>query len=273
MAPFFTWVNFSSALTCPAFVTSFAIETLPRDEMTGVLAHELAHHLGFHTVALSVRQWLSLPIFVLAGIGFFLQNVATAATRAFVSHSSALSFVGRLISGLLKAVAWGFLSALLISNRIAGRAELTGIDLGALVAGSSLADSVTVQAKINGVLPFSMGEAGFRIEDGFAVATGPGRLSIKRSALTGVAVGGATAEAARPNAVQDFAYQALENLAFDTMEAKIASRPEGRLGVVFACETAFHVLSFLEAWLTLWLLTGVSAPLAAFVLDTFNRID
>jgi hypothetical protein len=118
-------------------------------------------------------------------------------------------------------------------GRIAGRAELTGIDLGALVAGSSLADSVTVQAKINGVLPFSMGEAGFRIEDGFAVATGPGRLSIKRSALTGVAVGGATAEAARPNAVQDFAYQALENLAFDTMEAKIASRPEGRLGVVF----------------------------------------
>ena len=104
-------------------VTSYAIETLPRDEMTGVLAHELAHHLGFHTVALTMRQWLSLPIFVLAQIGFFLQNVATAATRTFVSHSSALSAIGRLISALLNAVAWGFLSALLISNRIAGRAE------------------------------------------------------------------------------------------------------------------------------------------------------
>jgi len=104
-------------------VTSYAIETLPRDEMTGVLAHELAHHLGFHTVALTMRQWLSLPIFLLAQIGFFLQNVATAATRSFVSHSSALSAIGRLISGLLNAVAWGFLSALLISNRIAGRAE------------------------------------------------------------------------------------------------------------------------------------------------------
>ena len=88
-------------------VTSYAIETLPRDEMTGVLAHELAHHLGFHTVALTVRQWLSLPIFLLAQIGFFLQNVATAATRSFVSHSSALSAIGRLISGLLNAVAWG----------------------------------------------------------------------------------------------------------------------------------------------------------------------
>ena len=104
-------------------VTSYAIETLPRDEMTGVLAHELAHHLGFHTVALTVRQWLSLPIFLLARVGFFLQNVATAATESFVSHSSALSAVGRLVSALLNAVAWIFLSALLISNRIASRVE------------------------------------------------------------------------------------------------------------------------------------------------------
>jgi hypothetical protein len=51
-----------------------------------------------------------------------------------------------------------------------------------------------------------------------------------------------------------------------------AGRQGGRLGVVFACETAFHALSWLELWLTLWLLTGVSAPLAAFVLDTFNRV-
>jgi Zn-dependent protease with chaperone function len=104
-------------------VTSYAIETLPRDEMTGVLAHELAHHLGFHTVSLTLRQWMSLPIFLLARIGFFLQNVATAATRSYVSHSSALSAVGRLVSGVLKAVAWVFLSALLLSNRIASRVE------------------------------------------------------------------------------------------------------------------------------------------------------
>lgn len=104
-------------------VTSYAIETLPRDEMTGVLAHELAHHLGFHTVALTLRQWLSLPIFLLARVGFFLQNVATAATQSYVSHSSALSAVGRLVSTILNAVAWVFLSALLLSNRIASRVE------------------------------------------------------------------------------------------------------------------------------------------------------
>jgi Zn-dependent protease with chaperone function len=104
-------------------VTSYAIETLPRDEMTGVLAHELAHHLGFHTVALTLRQWLSLPVFLLARVGFFLQNVATAATKSYVSHSSALSAVGRLVAGILKAISWVFLSALLLSNRIAGRVE------------------------------------------------------------------------------------------------------------------------------------------------------
>ena len=104
-------------------VTSYAIETLPRDEMTGVLAHELAHHLGFHTVALTLRQWLSLPIFLLARVGFFLQNVATAATESYVSHSSALSAVGRLVAGVLNAISWVFLSALLVSNRIAGRVE------------------------------------------------------------------------------------------------------------------------------------------------------
>jgi len=47
----------------------------------------------------------------------------------------------------------------------------------------------------------------------------------------------------------------------------------GRLGVVIACETAFHALSFAEAWLTVWLLTGTSSPLEAFVLDTFSRVS
>jgi len=46
-----------------------------------------------------------------------------------------------------------------------------------------------------------------------------------------------------------------------------------RLDIVIACETAFHVLSYAEAWLTLWLLTGRSSPLEAFVLDTFSRVS
>lgn len=44
------------------------------------------------------------------------------------------------------------------------------------------------------------------------------------------------------------------------------------VGLVVACEAAFHLLSFAESALTIWLITGQWLPLAAFVLDTFNRV-
>ncbi len=100
-------------------VTSYAIEALPRDELSGVLAHELSHHLGLHTVALTIGQWLSIPVLLLARIGFFLQNVASAATTSYASHSSAITAVGRTIAALLTAVSWVFLSGLLLSNMMA----------------------------------------------------------------------------------------------------------------------------------------------------------
>jgi hypothetical protein len=49
--------------------------------------------------------------------------------------------------------------------------------------------------------------------------------------------------------------------------------PGAPLGQVVLAETAFHALSFLEAWFTLWLLTGASQPLEAFVLDAFGRVS
>lgn len=100
-------------------VTSYAIDTLPRDELSGVLAHELSHHLGSHTVALTIGHWLSLPVFALARIGFFLQNVATAATRTFARRSSSLTVLGQVASTLLMAISWLFLSGLLVTNAIA----------------------------------------------------------------------------------------------------------------------------------------------------------
>jgi Zn-dependent protease with chaperone function len=99
-------------------VTSHAVETLPRDELAGVLAHELAHHLGFHTIALTLTQWLSVPVLMLARIGFFLQNVAAAATTSYASHSTALTAIGRLVSALLTAVSWVLLSGLLVANAL-----------------------------------------------------------------------------------------------------------------------------------------------------------
>ncbi len=100
-------------------VTSYALDELPRDELSGVLAHELSHHLGLHTVALTVGQWLSIPVLLLARIGFFLQNVASAATTSYASHSSAITALGRTVAALLTAVSWVFLSGLLLSNMLA----------------------------------------------------------------------------------------------------------------------------------------------------------
>lgn len=108
-------------------VTTFALDTLPRDELSGVLAHELSHHLGLHVVALTISQWLSIPALLLARIGFFLQNVASAATDSFVQHSSSMTAVGRLLAALLTAVSWVFLAGLMastvLSNAVGRNAE------------------------------------------------------------------------------------------------------------------------------------------------------
>ncbi len=99
-------------------VTSRAVDSLPRDELAGVLAHELSHHLGLHTVALTLTQWLSIPVLILARIGFFLQNVATAATSSYASHSAALTALGRIVAALLTAVSWVLLAGLIATNTI-----------------------------------------------------------------------------------------------------------------------------------------------------------
>ena len=97
-------------------VSSYAVKRLDEVELEGVLAHELAHHLGMHTVALTISQWMSIPILLLAQVGFFLQNVARAATDAFASNSMALTIVGRFIGTLLTAVGWVFLAGVLGAN-------------------------------------------------------------------------------------------------------------------------------------------------------------
>lgn len=97
-------------------VTSFALEGLSQRELAGVLAHELSHHLGLHTVALTIGHWLSVPVVLLARFGFYLQNVARAATDSFASHSAALTAIGRLIAWMLTAVSWVFLAALYASD-------------------------------------------------------------------------------------------------------------------------------------------------------------
>jgi Zn-dependent protease with chaperone function len=99
-------------------VTSFALDELSSRELSGVLAHELSHHLGLHTTALTIGHWLSLPVLALARVGFYLQNVARAATDSFASHSAALTAIGRVVAAFLTAIAWVFLAALHASDAL-----------------------------------------------------------------------------------------------------------------------------------------------------------
>jgi Zn-dependent protease with chaperone function len=87
-------------------VSSYAVHELDDDELRGVLAHELSHHLGLHTVALTVSQWMSLPIIALASLGTRIQHVAEAATTTFADRYPALRFVGRIVSATLHVVSW-----------------------------------------------------------------------------------------------------------------------------------------------------------------------
>lgn len=123
---------------------------------------------------------------------------------------------------------------------IEGVMNLRQVDVGELVANTSLADRIKVDAILDGHVPFKLGPDGLRLTQGHLVADRPGRISISRTVLSNVKTEAnanpmdATAPPQQFNAVQDFAYQAMENLAFETMEATVNSVDNGRLNVLFS---------------------------------------
>lgn len=125
--------------------------------------------------------------------------------------------------------------------QIRGVLELDGVQLRDIVEASPFGDKVDLTARVSGRIPFEVLDGQIRIRQGAVRAIEPGRLSIDRAALTGVSAAGAQALATAPTpaaggmstSVADFAYQAMENLAFDQMDATLNSLPEGRLGILF----------------------------------------
>jgi len=109
---------------------------------------------------------------------------------------------------------------------------LDRVQLGDLIAGAGFGDSVSLDAVVSGRLPFTSDpDAGVRITAGTLFAAQPGRLSIQRKALSGLEAGGGGE--VPPGTVEDMAYQAMENLAFDLLTAEVNSLDEGRVGVLF----------------------------------------
>jgi Zn-dependent protease with chaperone function len=93
-------------------VTSFAIHELSREQLRGVLAHELSHHLGMHTVAITIGHWLSTPVVLLARVGFFLENVGHASAGSFGQRSPAVATIGLVVATTMHALSWVFTAAL-----------------------------------------------------------------------------------------------------------------------------------------------------------------
>lgn len=99
-------------------VSSYAINELDENELAGVLAHELSHHLGSHVVALTIAQWLSMPILLLARFGFVLQRLAEAISNTFTSRLAALKFLGLLISAALTVISSLFVAGLVVAQAL-----------------------------------------------------------------------------------------------------------------------------------------------------------
>ncbi|HEY8573236.1 intermembrane phospholipid transport protein YdbH family protein [Phenylobacterium sp.] len=121
-----------------------------------------------------------------------------------------------------------------------GVAVFEGVQLHDIVEASPFGDRMELDAKVSGRVPFEVTGQQVRVRGGSLRAIQPGRISIHRAALTSVAAEGAVetpAGAPTPEATTDtftdFAYQAMENLAFDKLDATIESRDNDRLGVLF----------------------------------------
>ncbi len=109
---------------------------------------------------------------------------------------------------------------------------LDQVQLGEIIAGAGFGDRVQMDAVVSGRLPFvSDPRTGIKVTGGSLFAARPGRLSIQRTALSDLEAGGGGA--VPPSTVEDLAYQAMENLAFDILTAEVNSLDEGRLSVLF----------------------------------------
>ena len=87
-------------------VSSHAIQRLDTARLSGVMAHELSHHLGLHTISLTISQWMILPITLLSRTGMRLRSIAEAATIAFARRVPLLHAVGLFFAAFLHVVSW-----------------------------------------------------------------------------------------------------------------------------------------------------------------------
>ena len=137
---------------------------------------------------------------------------------------------------------------------ITGALAFNGLDFGKIIAATSLATSMTFKGDLSGRLPFTVAGGHIAFADGHMQSDAPGQISVKRTAVSapGIATGTVTTDAppataavavANANAVaaadptfnpfQDLAFQAMEYVTYDQIDAKLNSQKGGILDVNF----------------------------------------
>ncbi|MBW8733477.1 MAG: YdbH domain-containing protein [Asticcacaulis sp.] len=132
------------------------------------------------------------------------------------------------------------------TSPISGAVTFNGLDFGQIVATTGLAQSMKFDGKLTGRVPFSIIGGHISFAGGAAAADAPGRISIFRSSVADLTAGGSMAAngaaAAAPadvNPFQDLAFQAMEHLSYDKLDAKINSTAGGKLDLNFHLKGRF----------------------------------
>jgi hypothetical protein len=227
----FDWT--SAGVTSSGVVTVSHLDfTSPAGKVTG-----LSGKVAFSSLS---------PLIAAPGQELRAESIAAFAALTGVSVAFEVQEKALLVSGGEATVGGGkvrveSLSVPLVAGApIQGALLFEGVQLHDLVEASPFGDKVDLDAKVSGRIPFESQEGKIRILGGDLHAIQPGRLSIDRSALDAVAAGGSadlptgTTTAVEANdTFTDFAYQAMENLAFTTLDAGVTTHDDGRLGVLF----------------------------------------
>lgn len=106
---------------------------------------------------------------------------------------------------------------------VSGKISLHNVDIGGLIAASSLGTKLKASGAMSGTIPFRIGPNGVSFTDGHIATVGPANLSISRT------VWGSDDPQGKSGAVRNFAYQALEHLAIDSLDGTVNSLSNGRL--------------------------------------------
>jgi Zn-dependent protease with chaperone function len=72
--------------------------------------------MGGHTVALTISQWMSLPIMLLAQAGMALRNFNNTATAMLAERYPSVRLFGKIISVVLISVSRVLLTGLIVSH-------------------------------------------------------------------------------------------------------------------------------------------------------------